>query len=164
MIETLNMLNNDSPSCMSSIIVKDNGKRIVTKTISRTNQHPLHHAVIVAISNVAEIHKQAKEQLLKDPDSFQGDNHYYKDDYLCTNYDCFLSQEPCIMCAMALVHSRIRRVFFFESTTISTITNECYDQPYTVQKLHINPNLNHRYEVWKLSKQENYANKKQRTS
>jgi hypothetical protein len=32
--------------------------------------------------------------------------------YLCTGYDCYVVGEPCIMCAMALVHSRVRRVYF----------------------------------------------------
>ncbi|XP_027200485.2 putative inactive tRNA-specific adenosine deaminase-like protein 3 [Dermatophagoides pteronyssinus] len=166
MMETLNMLNNDS-SRMSAIIVKDDCKRIVTKTISRIDQHPLDHAVINAVTNVSEIHRQVKKRLLEDPDSFQCDNNinHYKDDYLCTNYDCFLSQEPCIMCAMALTHSRIRRVFFYDSKTLSstTIVNKCHDQPYTVEKMHTSPFLNHRYEVWKLSKPEIFSNKKLRT-
>lgn len=32
--------------------------------------------------------------------------------YLCTGWDCFVVDEPCMMCAMALVHSRVRRVVF----------------------------------------------------
>ncbi|URD78669.1 Hydrolase zinc ion binding protein [Musa troglodytarum] len=32
--------------------------------------------------------------------------------YLCTGFDIYLLWEPCTMCAMALVHQRIRRIFF----------------------------------------------------
>ncbi|KAF5831104.1 hypothetical protein DUNSADRAFT_13611 [Dunaliella salina] len=32
--------------------------------------------------------------------------------YMCTGYDCFIAREPCVMCAMALVHSRVARVVF----------------------------------------------------
>lgn len=32
--------------------------------------------------------------------------------YLCTGWDCYVVREPCTMCAMALVHSRVRRVVY----------------------------------------------------
>lgn len=37
--------------------------------------------------------------------------------YLCTGMDVFLSREPCQSCAMALIHGRIRRVFYYKSMT-----------------------------------------------
>ena len=35
-----------------------------------------------------------------------------KEQYLLTNLDVYLDAEPCLMCAMALVHSRIRRLIY----------------------------------------------------
>ena len=37
------------------------------------------------------------------------------DAYLCQDCDVVLTMEPCIMCAMALVHSRVKRVAFWHS-------------------------------------------------
>ena len=37
------------------------------------------------------------------------------EDYLCQDCDVVLTKEPCVMCAMALVHSRVRRIAFRDS-------------------------------------------------
>ncbi|QIX02496.1 hypothetical protein AMS68_008013 [Peltaster fructicola] len=46
------------------------------------------------------------EQLYYDRDNLVPDG------YLCLKLEVFLTQEPCVMCSMALVHSRIGRVIF----------------------------------------------------
>lgn len=45
----------------------------------------------------------------------QGKRSREDEDYLCQDCDVVLLVEPCIMCAMALVHSRARRVAFWEA-------------------------------------------------
>lgn len=42
----------------------------------------------------------------------QAEHRTIEDEYLCTKFDLVLSHEPCVMCAMALVHARIRTVSF----------------------------------------------------
>jgi tRNA-specific adenosine deaminase 3 len=63
--------------------------------------------------------------------------------YMCTGYDCFLAFEPCIMCAMALVHSRLSRVIY------------CYKDPQGgalggQQHLMAKKSLNHHFKVYHL--------------
>ncbi|KAG2448821.1 hypothetical protein HYH02_006172 [Chlamydomonas schloesseri] len=66
--------------------------------------------------------------------------------YMCTGYDIFLVREPCIMCAMGLVHSRVQRVIY------------CQPDPQHGalggrQRLHACKSLNHNYEVFRMERQ-----------
>ncbi|KJP88268.1 hypothetical protein AK88_02049 [Plasmodium fragile] len=64
------------------------------------------------------------------------------DQYLCTNYYAYLSHEPCFMCAMAMVHSRIKCVIFDE-------LNRDNGALFSRAKLHSVKNLNHHFKVYK---------------
>jgi tRNA-specific adenosine deaminase 3 len=63
--------------------------------------------------------------------------------YLCTGYDCYLLREPCAMCGMALVHSRLRRVVYSApDPSLGVLGGAC--------RLHAQRSLNHRYAVYRL--------------
>ena len=63
--------------------------------------------------------------------------------YLCTGYDCYVVREPCAMCAMALVHSRVRRVHYCKQ-------DASYGALGGTFKLHAQKSLNHHYVVFHI--------------
>lgn len=63
--------------------------------------------------------------------------------YLCTGWDCYVVWEPCVMCAMALVHSRVRRVIYANASADGGALG-------SKMRLHGVRSLNHRYEVYRM--------------
>lgn len=62
--------------------------------------------------------------------------------YLCTGFDCYVVREPCAMCAMALVHSRVRRVIYAARDAAGGALGGQF-------LLHAQRSLNHHYEVYR---------------
>ncbi|KAG8874441.1 hypothetical protein FRB97_005908 [Tulasnella sp. 331] len=63
----------------------------------QSTSHPLHHACMNLIRHVAET---------------QATNTSSSPTYLLTSQTLFTTHEPCIMCCMALLHSRVKDVFY----------------------------------------------------
>lgn len=61
--------------------------------------------------------------------------------YLCTGWDCYVLHEPCLMCAMALVHSRVRRVVYARPDAAAGALEGA-------QRLLALRSLNHHYEAF----------------
>ncbi|XP_050213998.1 tRNA-specific adenosine deaminase TAD3 isoform X2 [Mercurialis annua] len=71
--------------------------------------------------------------------------------YLCTGYDIYTVWEPCTMCAMAMVHQRIRRIFFaFPNPKAGALGS--------VYRLQGERSLNHHYAVFRVVLPENALN------
>ena len=62
--------------------------------------------------------------------------------YLCTGLDAFVTLEPSPMCAMALLHSRVGRVFYGASDTEAGVLG-------SNGMLHEEKTINHRYRVFR---------------
>lgn len=78
--------------------------------------------------------QKKKQDTKKEPDDKCGP-------YLCTGYWAILLQEPCPLCAMALLHSRVSRIFYGAANPKTGILG-------SRATLHSVPGLNHRYQVW----------------
>ncbi|KAI9595291.1 cytidine deaminase-like protein [Syncephalis fuscata] len=88
-------------------------------------------------------------------DSVIGDvSNSGKGAYLCNNYDLYTIHEPCTMCAMALLHSRIGRVFYAlpcntASNTTDSINNGGGGALGSRYRIHTHPKLNHKFRVYR---------------
>ncbi|CAB55073.2 CMP/dCMP-type deaminase domain-containing protein [Caenorhabditis elegans] len=88
----------------------------------RPSSHPLGHPVMEMVGNLPKRHG---------------------DDYLGTGSDVFLITEPCAMCSMALVHFRVKRVFYARNSRNGVLKEDGW-------QLHLEPSINHHYEVFRV--------------
>lgn len=103
---------------VGSIVVQDN-KELTSG--SHTNRL-LGHAVMNMVQNLAKCERR-------------------ENDYLATGCDVYLRDEPCAMCAMALVHCRTARVFFCRTTENGVLAPGKW-------QLQFEPAINHHYLVF----------------
>lgn len=131
---------------------------------------PVKHSTMMSIDSVARNSGQGhwrrpdngEEMLMNDLQKHLDSEEKLKDHridakflpYLCTNYDIFVTEEPCFMCSMGLIQSRIRRLFYLDHKSITDFTSclkLCYpDRAIEGHLVHLDKNLNHRFEAWKV--------------
>ncbi|KAK7469099.1 tRNA-specific adenosine deaminase subunit tad3 [Stygiomarasmius scandens] len=91
----------------------EDGKRAIAHDTRVSAGHPLRHAVLNLVRTIAAADSQEKQ----DDDTVQSmeggiDAPRNGSNYLLTSLTVFLSHEPCIMCSMALLHSRVKEVIY----------------------------------------------------
>ncbi|KAL5463692.1 hypothetical protein EMCRGX_G032616 [Ephydatia muelleri] len=138
-------------SCTGAIIV-DPVSNVVVARATNCPTHLLKHAVMVCIDEVASVqgggvwgggeagsHDDgcggSTAAILPQKRAKSGQQ------YLCSGYDLFTTVEPCVMCAMALVHARIGRVFYGCADEHGGALGSRY-------KIHTLQGVNHHFEVY----------------
>ncbi|CCD26816.1 Tad3p NDAI_0I02480 [Naumovozyma dairenensis CBS 421] len=101
----------------------------------------LDHSIMNGIKKVAEdeVKRRKLEQEAKES------NNYREKTYLCLNFDVYTTHEPCSMCSMALIHSRIKRLIFIKPMEVTGSLRPESGHGYC---MHANKNLNSKYEVF----------------
>lgn len=132
---------------VGAVVVDPEQKRIIAVGHDCRREHPLHHAVMVCIDLVARSQGGGCYRFdrytacqFTSPKSSTSDSGSDPQPYICTGYDLYVTREPCIMCAMALVHSRIGRVFYGTRSSDGALG--------TKFKIHTQKDLNHRFDVY----------------
>ncbi|KAI5155003.1 tRNA-specific adenosine deaminase 3, partial [Enteropsectra breve] len=105
----------DDICCSCVCLIADKGEVL---SVKQDYEAILGHAVLDAVSEISKS----------------------KRGYLCTGYSAYLLNEPCVGCAMALVHGRIKNVFVLHMKS---------NGPFSEMKLNSNRKLNHRYNVYR---------------
>jgi tRNA-specific adenosine deaminase 3 len=122
---------------------KTNSKIVSAK--ETTNSHPLRHSAMNLIDGVAHVNGGGVWPMCFDESTvIELGNSNSKEAYLLTGCDVYLTHEPCIMCSMALVHSRVGRIFFAEAS----LQNGGIASTTRLQSIR---DLNHTFEVYQMS-------------
>lgn len=120
---------------IAASLVDDDGV-VVGQAVQRVgNQpNPLDHAVIRVIDVVARANCDK---------SIASKGSWSQDPYLCRGLDLLVTHEPCAMCTMAALHSRIGRLVYIRPVKRY---GACGSQFY----IHCDSRLNHRFDAYRF--------------
>lgn len=121
----------------SRILICKNNTKMVEED---KNLLPVDHSIIQGIRKVAELTKKTRK-------FHETNNEPKTTDYLCTDYEIYTTHEPCSMCAMALIHSRIKTCFFLN---FSPKTGALSPESGSGLAIHTNPSLNSHFTAFKI--------------
>lgn len=101
--------------------------------------HPLRHATISCVTEIAKLRTVSPFADIQATRNGAG--------YLLTSLSVFITHEPCVMCVMALVHSRVKEVFYL-STAGGSARGGGFGGSYPV---HSHSGLNHQMDLFDCS-------------
>ena len=122
------------------VVVKSQDEKILHSQAPVLN--PLCTPAILAIQGVCRLERRVAINKGMDSHDFRGGQ------YLCSGYDVYMRREPSIFEAMALLHSRVRRVIFAERNTCDGGLGGSG----AFSMVHCLPGTNHHYRVFTCTK------------
>jgi tRNA-specific adenosine deaminase 3 len=105
---------------------------VIASAYDTRQSHPLGHASMNLIAEVAHSYRSVAD----------GSKKRKSDAYLCSGLIIFLTHEPCVMCSMALLHSRVDTVVYGIPCPSSGGLGSVY-------KVHAERQLNHKFNVYR---------------
>ncbi|KAH7340961.1 cytidine deaminase-like protein [Rhizoctonia solani] len=122
------------------------GPIVTTYDARNASGHPLRHAAQVAVRQIAELRSKLGDDPSQEAEVVERRNGAA---YLLTGLTIFITHEPCIMCSMSLLHSRVARVVFIQPMAE---TGGCSKGGVCISAL---DGVNHRFEIirWYGSKE-----------
>ncbi|CDO93370.1 unnamed protein product [Kluyveromyces dobzhanskii CBS 2104] len=127
---------------VSAFVYPNIGKVIFSKDY-RHNRSPLDHSIMVGINQVATEEQGRRDRVQNGTASEEEKSQ--KETYLCLDFDVYTTHEPCSMCSMALIHSRVKRCIFVNPMPVSGSLKPDSGDSYC---MHSNRDLNSKYEVF----------------
>lgn len=135
-----------------SIVIKDSSHPLFYTGNNSENVHSLDHLCLSIIDNMAKHCLLHQSSNVTDtfpahtPSTTLNTPHHSKrktsaDQYYCTGLHLYISHEVCVMCAMALVHSRIAMVFYQSEDRHFGALGSLY-------RVHLHDSLNHHFQVF----------------
>ncbi|KAJ2683746.1 tRNA-specific adenosine deaminase subunit tad3, partial [Coemansia spiralis] len=142
---------------VAAVIGNPTTRQAVARAADATAEsgNPLRHAVMCCIAQVAECEiareaHGAQKRPASPPEADGAEGDSAEGGHLCDSMDLFTTKEPCVMCSMALVHSRIGRLFFIGRTGSSGGGISRYS-------IHSRKQLNHHFSCFQCTRADQHT-------
>lgn len=135
---------------IASIITDPETGKVIASSIDSRNssKNPLSHSVMSCIAKVAKLEYARRQEQAA---NLNPDQDPPTQAYLCHNLQVITTHEPCAMCCMAMVHSRISRLVYVKNLPRSGGIDRNSGPGYGI---HYNKQLNWQFECWRWNGEE----------
>ncbi|ODQ68660.1 cytidine deaminase-like protein [Nadsonia fulvescens var. elongata DSM 6958] len=129
---------------IATLIVDPSTNRVVSSVADSRKKagNPLRHSIMDCVASVAD--RELNRRKYNDVELKKGDDS--DRNYLCLGLHVYTTHEPCPMCSMALMHSRVSRLIYIQSSpqvgAIEPVSAAGYN-------IHWNDQLNWHFDAWK---------------